>query len=87
MFIQRYLQQWEHEQRDDDNLNGVRFTSVTLIKHDRQQERRRGRTYSCCRLLRFPKLSGMVPLSPVGAVAVGVMDLQQWEHEQQWEYE
>ena len=62
-------------QREDDK-DKVRFTSVILIKHDRQQERKRGRTYRDCRLVRFPRLSGMLPVSWLVSSS-----LQQWEYE------
>ena len=75
----RFLQQREHEAetiRREKDKDGVRFIRSTLMKHDRQQERKRGRTYSCCRLLRFPRLAGMVPVS-----CLFWRILQQWEHE------
>ena len=63
---QKDLQQWEHEAKTmqrEGGKNGVRFTTIILIRHDKQQERKRGRTYRYSRLLRFPRLSGMVPVS------------------------
>jgi hypothetical protein len=73
--LQRSLQQWEHEDKTtqrEGGKDGVRFTTT----HG-QQERKRGRTYSpSVRLLRFPKLAGMVPVSWLEP-----RNLQQWEHE------
>jgi hypothetical protein len=79
----RVLQQWEDGvetmQREDDT-DGVRFTSIiTLIYAStarRQHETKRSRTYRSLRLVRFPRLAGMVPVSWLEPKF-----LQQWEHE------
>ena len=63
-------------QREADKYR-VRFTTFTHIKTaQRQQKRKRGRTYRSDMLLRFPRLSGMVPVSWLLP-----SHLQQWEHE------
>ena len=79
----RYLQQWEYEvktmQREEDK-DGVRFTSINhpdICKHGSQAARDEDKpTYSCVVLLRFPRLSGMVPVSWLEK-----RSLQQWQHE------
>jgi hypothetical protein len=64
----RTLQQWEHEAKTIQGVrpDGVIFTTITLIKHDRQHERKRGHiNYRAVRLVRFPRLAGMVPVRPL----------------------
>ena len=41
-----------------------------------QQEKKRGRTYRVFRLVRFPRLAGMVPVSWLES-----RNLQQWDQE------
>ena len=54
----------------------MRFTLIYARTAQRQQERKRDRTHRVCRLLRFPRLAGMVPVS-----LLLERSLQQWEHE------
>ena len=57
--------------------NLLTFQDQARIAGTRQQERKRGRTYKTVKFVRFPRLSGMVPVS-----LFCQRYLQQWEHEQ-----
>ena len=73
LLVARFLQQWEHEvktmQRERERERQRRSEIHHYHPHlestaHRQPERsKRGRTYRRTRLLRFPRLAGMVPVS------------------------